>query len=120
MITLTMERKIKYYKNENGRCFIDEFISSLTPNVQEKVLWTLKLLRDIEILKRPYFSKLQNSDGIWEAIIDSGSNTFRVLFFFDAGFIVVLTHGFTKKTQKTPPEEIKKAEAYKKDYLSRK
>ena len=33
--------------------------------------------------------------------------------------IVVLTHGFQKKTMKTPPGEITRAEKYRQDYLRR-
>ncbi len=36
------------------------------------------------------------------------------------GNLVILTNGFAKKTQKTPPEEIELAEKRKKDYLRRK
>ncbi len=32
---------------------------------------------------------------------------------------IVLTHGFTKKTQKTPPGEIERAKKYKADYERR-
>jgi phage-related protein len=33
--------------------------------------------------------------------------------------VVILTHGLIKKTQKTPKQEIERAESYKKDFLSR-
>jgi len=33
--------------------------------------------------------------------------------------VVILTHGFVKKTQKTPQQEIERAEAYRRDYLKR-
>ncbi|EJB2513399.1 type II toxin-antitoxin system RelE/ParE family toxin, partial [Listeria monocytogenes] len=32
----------------------------------------------------------------------------------------IITHGFTKKTQKTPAREITKSKEYRKDYLERK
>jgi len=38
--------------------------------------------------------------------------------FFD-GSVVVFTHGFQKKTRKTPRIEIEKAESYRSDYLHR-
>ncbi|MCK4837413.1 MAG: type II toxin-antitoxin system RelE/ParE family toxin [Desulfobulbaceae bacterium] len=47
-----------------------------------------------------------------------GNNIFRLLGFFDGNELVVLSHAFTKKTQKTPQKEIKKAEQRKKDYFS--
>jgi len=30
-----------------------------------------------------------------------------------------VTHGFVKKTQKTPPREIKRAKKYRKDFIER-
>lgn len=38
----------------------------------------------------------------------------------DGGKLIVLTNGFTKKTQKTPANEIQIAELRKTDYLQRK
>ncbi len=43
----------------------------------------------------------------------------RVLYFFVSGRKAILTHGFVKKTQKTPQSEIEKAENYRRDYLSK-
>jgi len=38
------------------------------------------------------------------------------LGFLDKGNLVILTNGFIKKTQKTPPQEIDLAEERKKEY----
>ncbi|WP_223653898.1 type II toxin-antitoxin system RelE/ParE family toxin [Hymenobacter psoromatis] len=38
--------------------------------------------------------------------------------FFDAGNLVVVGHGFTKKTQKTPPAELAKAHQVKAEYYA--
>lgn len=48
-----------------------------------------------------------------------GSNAYRIFCFFAGDSVVVLTHGFVKKSQKTPRAEIEKAEAYRRDYLKR-
>ncbi|MDR1881976.1 MAG: type II toxin-antitoxin system RelE/ParE family toxin [Prevotella sp.] len=45
-------------------------------------------------------------------------NIYRVFFIFDGGQIVVLFNGFQKKTQKTPPNEIKKALKIKEEYYA--
>jgi phage-related protein len=37
--------------------------------------------------------------------------------FFDGNELVILNHAFTKKTQKIPKKEIKKAEQRKKQYF---
>ncbi|MFH1977346.1 MAG: type II toxin-antitoxin system RelE/ParE family toxin [Pseudomonadota bacterium] len=44
---------------------------------------------------------------------------YRIFCFFDTHSVVILTHGFIKKTQKTPKQEIERAETYRKDFLRR-
>ncbi|MFZ1977051.1 MAG: type II toxin-antitoxin system RelE/ParE family toxin, partial [Bacteroidota bacterium] len=39
--------------------------------------------------------------------------------FFDDGRLIILTNGFSKKTQKTPVKEIKIAEQRRSEYLQR-
>ena len=47
---------------------------------------------------------------------------YRLLSFFDkeARALIVTTHGFLKKTQKTPAKEIERAEAIRKEYYEQK
>lgn len=58
-------------------------------------------------------------DGIFELRTVMGDNAGRVLYFFCVGDRVVLTHGFRKKTRKTPLREVEKAIAYRDGYLRR-
>jgi phage-related protein len=66
-------------------------------------------------------SKSLGSDGIFEFRIDESGKYYRVFAFWDTDYkdetLVVGTHGLVKKTNKTPPSEIKKAESIKRDYL---
>lgn len=71
------------------------------------------------MVPKQYFKKLDGTDDIWEVRTEFGSDTFRLLGFFDMGSLVILTNGFAKKTQKTPPNEIALAERRKSEYLSR-
>ncbi len=48
-----------------------------------------------------------------------GSDISRVLYFFVVGRKIILTSGFVKKTQKTPPGEIDRAKRYRADHMSR-
>lgn len=68
-------------------------------------------------LRMPYSRSLKES--IFELRAKLGSNITRVLYFFFIGNKAVLTNGFTKKTQETPPSEITLAEKYRKDYERR-
>ncbi|MHB1664463.1 MAG: type II toxin-antitoxin system RelE/ParE family toxin [bacterium] len=56
---------------------------------------------------------------MWECRIKFGSNIYRIFCFMLDNSSVVLTHGFIKKTQKTPPSEIERAEKYKSDFIKR-
>ena len=85
----------------------------------QKVTWVLSLLEDLDIVPSSYFKKLIGTEEIWECRIQSGSNTYRIFCFFLNNSVVVLTHGLVKKRQKTPKQEIEKAEAYRKDFLKR-
>jgi phage-related protein len=63
---------------------------------------------------------MANTDDIWEARVRVGSNIFRLLGFFDGAKLVVMSHAFQKKTQKTPRQAIQLAEQRKQDYFRRK
>ncbi|MEA5532901.1 type II toxin-antitoxin system RelE/ParE family toxin [Crocosphaera sp. XPORK-15E] len=51
--------------------------------------------------------------------VQFGNNIFRLLGFFVENNVLILTNGFTKKTQKTPSQEINLAHQRKRDYLNR-
>ena len=68
-------------------------------------------------LREPYSKHLH--DGIFELRVKVGSNIARVLYFFFVGKRVIVTNGFTKKTQETPKGEIIKAKEYRADYLKK-
>lgn len=114
-----MIRDVKFYKTADGFCPVLEFIDSLSGKAARKVTWTLSLLEELESLPSTYFKKLVNTDGIWEVRVSLGSDIYRIFCFFAGNSVVILTHGLVKKTQKTPPSEIDRAEAYKREYLSR-
>ena len=68
-------------------------------------------------LRLPYSEHLD--DGIFELRTKQGRNIIRNLYFFFVGNKIIITHGFRKKTQKVPSEEIERAKEYRKDYLAR-
>jgi phage-related protein len=54
---------------------------------------------------------------IYEICLKVGSNIQRALYFHVVGNEFIITHGFTKKTQKTTPTEIKHSEALRQKYF---
>ncbi len=113
-----MQRVIIFYRTKEGNCPVEEFLDSLPGKVAQKIAWVLELLETQGMLPATYFKKLVNTE-IWECRIQHGSNIYRIFCFFDKGSIIILTHGFIKKTQKTPHDEIKRAEEYRTDYMKR-
>lgn len=79
----------------------------------------LQLIEDMDLIPAQYFRKLVNTDDLWEVRVQAGNNIFRLFGFLDGDKLVVLGHGFQKKTQKTQKKEIQLAEARKKDYHKR-
>ena len=105
------------YDLPNGDIPVAQFIDSLDLKMQAKVLRTIAILQENGTdLRLPYSEHLE--DGIFELRAKVGSNISRVLYFFFDGGNAVLTHGFVKKTQKTPAKEIAKAEAMRKEYFN--
>ena len=68
------------------------------------------------------FCKLDGSDDIWEFRTRYNGIQYRLLAFWDktANRIVVVTHGFVKKTWKVPKKEIVRAEALRRLYYEQK
>ena len=108
-----------FYDEPSGTEPAKEFLDGLDAKM------FAKMIRAIEIIKtggtsvrEPYSKHLD--DGIFEVRAQIGSDISRILYFFFAGRRFILTHGFIKKTQKTPPSEIERAKKYRAEYLSRK
>jgi phage-related protein len=111
--------EIDYYRTERGLKPVEEFIDSLDMKMQVKIFRQISLLKEFgSQLGEPYSKQLVN--GIFELRIQQSNNITRILYFFIRGRKVILTHGFTKKTPKTPPGEIERALMYRAEYESRK
>ncbi len=113
-----MNRTVIFYRTADGKCPVQEFLDSLPGKVAQKIAWVLRLLEDMDIVPASYFKKLAGTEDIWECRIQFGSNAYRIFCFF-MNNSVILTHGFVKKSQKTPVGEIERAEAYRRDFFKR-
>jgi phage-related protein len=111
-------KTVTFYRTADGKCPVQEFLDSLPGKVVQKIVWVLRLLEDMDIVPASYFKKLAGTEDIWECRIQFGSNAYRIFCFF-LNNSVVLTHGFVKKSQKTPAREIERAEAYRRDFFKR-
>ena len=109
---------MEFYVTEDGKKPVKEFMISLENKMRTKAIHELMLLREKGNLLREPFSKAMG-DGIFGLKVQQGSNDTRIFYFFFIDTKVVLTNGFNKKTQRTPPEELERAKRYKDDYEQR-
>jgi len=112
-------KTISFYRTASGKHPVKDHLDSLTDAQATKIVWVLKLIRELDQIPSKYFKKMVNTNDIWEARVDVGRNTFRLLGFFHGQELIILTNSFQKKSQKIPLKEIKLAEKRKKEYLSR-
>ena len=82
-------------------------------------MWVLRVVQELPRVPRQYLKKLEGTDDLWEVRGEFGGDAFRLLGFWDAGRLIILTNGFAKKTQKAPEREIALAQQRKRDHFSR-
>jgi phage-related protein len=98
----------------------DQFMETLGPKLRKKILAKIK---EAEEARDPgIFKKLNNE--IWEFRIRWGIGQIRLLAFWDKTdkeeTLVVATHGFIKKTDKVPGNEIVRAQNIRRKYFENK
>lgn len=102
-----------YAIHKNDRCPVQDFLISLQDSGRKKIIALLKRTAENGTLSNTEkFKKLKGSD-LWEF----KSYQIRILCAFKDDRIIILSHGFTKKSDKTPRSEIKKAERLLKEYF---
>lgn len=99
---------------------VDVFLGTLQEDVRAKIIYNVDKVAN-GFMDKDLFKKLENTD-IWEFRTLYKGIQYRLLAFWDteSETLVVATHGFIKKTQKTPRKEINKAEAVRKIYFETK
>ena len=110
-----MNREIKFHENH-----FMEFYQNQDEKVKEKIKYVLELIKQVEKVPEKFLKHLTGTDGLYEIRIEYQSNIYRIFCCFDKGNLVILFNGFQKKTQKTPNNELEKAEKLKNEYFENK
>jgi len=110
--------ELVFFESESGRSPALDFLRSQPKRVRAEAGWLLEQLQTYGgSLERPIIGYLE--DGIHELRWQVERNEYRLLFFFSGRRIIVLTHGFPKKTKKVPSGEIERARRLRAEWLSR-
>jgi phage-related protein len=102
------EFTIEYVELPNGRMPAREFVDSLDDKATARIDAFIERLRiHGNRMAGKFATKL--TDEIFELRVKQFDRIFRILFFYQPGMLIVITSGFQKKTQRTPPGEIARA-----------
>ena len=112
-------REIRFYRTAGGDSPVRRFLDSLPGEQARKVFWVLRLVEELERVPARYLKKLHGTRHLWEIRADFGGEAFRILGFFDDTGSLVVSNGFSKKSERVPAREIAQAERCRRDYLSR-
>lgn len=112
-------KRIIFYATASGRCPVQDHLDELPDKTVQKIVWVLKLVREMDRVSAQYFKKLADAEDIWGIRADVGRDTFRLLGFFHGQDMIVLTNSFQKKSQQTPQREIELAKQRRTEYQTR-
>lgn len=94
-------------RREDGSSEFEEFLNSLPDKDAVKLVAVIHKTEQYGMtvaMRQQWVKRLRN--GICELRSRQGGNIQRALYFHERDDRYIITHGFTKKTNKTPPSEI--------------
>lgn len=113
-----MAYRVLFYRSATVESPVTKFLEALPEKDNAKIAAALDYLgQQGSALRRPHAAHVKGK--LWELRISLARNEYRLLYFFMLGQIVVVAHGFAKKTQAIPAREIETAETRMKDYEAR-
>lgn len=109
--------QFKYVRYLDSSIIAEEYFKQISKKELAKLLRTIENIEELglrEGIKNKWVKKI-GSD-LYEIRSHVGSNQQRVLYFHKHDNIFLITHGFTKKSQKTPKREIERAKRIREEF----
>jgi len=100
----------------NGKAAMIDFLDSLSIKERAKIFAYIEKFVELKssgIHPKDNLSK-HLEDGIFELRVSFENRISRSFYFYEAEKRIIFTHGFVKKEQKTPKNEIEKAKSIRK------
>lgn len=115
---LVAQWQVEFYQPPNGKSLVYEWFLQQEPLVKAKFAQIFDLLQDKGTsVGMPYVRAIVNTK-LYEIRVEQDTNIYRIFYFAYTGKRFILLHGFQKKTQKTPKQEIELAEKRRKEFLA--
>lgn len=112
--------EFKTMTDDKDNDLFDEFLKTLDEKQADKIVERIIQIENHGLqtaIKMKWVKKIDKN--LYEIRVKFSSNIQRVFYFQKENNQYVITHGFTKKTQKTPPKEITRAKRLRDQYLRR-
>jgi phage-related protein len=111
-------RFIYEFAEVNEKVPMVEFLDELSIRERAKVFATIEKLVELKSAVIPAKENLSKhlEDGIFELRMGFENRIARSFYFYEAARQIIFTHGFVKKTQKTPKSEIARAQSIRKQW----
>jgi phage-related protein len=113
-----MKVHFDWIQRDDGTSEFEDYLDSLPDKDAEKLLAIISMVEDHGLViasRMRWIKKLE--DDLYELRSKQGSDIQRTIYFQRIGTEYLITHGFTKKSQKTPRSEIEHAKAMRKKFL---
>lgn len=97
----------------------EKFLRTLPVKDEQKLVVTISKIEEYGLLiaaRQEWIKKLDKN--LYEIRSKRASNIQRAIYFHVNGDKYTITHGFTKKSQKTPTNEIKTAKSRRETYMN--
>lgn len=109
---------VEYIELKNGEKPFEKFVLGLPIPERAKIFETINYFVELKNHNLPVKKSLSKylEDGLFELRTSLIDKIARSLFFYEKGAKIIITHGFLKKTQKTPRKEIEKAKKLRNRY----
>lgn len=111
--------EFEFYTRPNGHTEFVEYLDSLDVKAKAKLLARINMVATYGLsagIQHNWVKPLEKN--LYEIRSRVSNNQQRGLYFHVDGVHYVITHGFTKKTQKTPPREINHAKELRDEYFA--
>ncbi len=109
-----MKFDIQFYKKSNKNPIMD-FILSLDEAIQLDILALLRKMENDPFTLGSMSKKIKGVKNLFELRIKGKNIIIRLFYCYKKNKIIIILHGFIKKTQKTPVKELKTAIKRKKE-----
>lgn len=110
-----MRKPIIIFYGEGDHCPVKKFLDNLDSDTRAKLLKIVNYIENYGVNTVPKYSKKLTGNSLWE-IRTLGKINARIIYSTSKNNTIILLHGFIKKTQKTPKNDLEIAKYRSKRY----